>query len=741
MKKIFFIVLAFVLSASFLQARRVKGIVRCENSPLKNVLVTDGENFTKTDKSGKFKFDIKDEAWFVYIVTPSGYTADFSSGAPEFYKKAEGRKYFEFDLLKTSDSKNFKLFAVSDPQMGNEEQFSQFLGKPLQDLKNETQKAAAQGIAAGIALGDLSWDAMPVLKKYKEVMRQTGLPFYAVIGNHDFDRKLSGKEAAKKYCSNFGPYNHAFYIGSDLVIGLNNIIYDTDKKYEEGYSDEEFIFMKNLLKHIPENVHIFIAQHSPLYKRWSKKHILRAEEMLRLLEGRKVDFISGHTHFYNNTVYSENIMEHNIASICGSWWKADWCTDGSPRGYKVFTSDENGLRWLYYPTDYEDDYQVKINSMGQSKRYPNAIVANIWDYDPSWSVKWYQDGKDMGAMKQVEDTDPIYIIQINEAYGNKKIPGFRLPTPNIHYFIAEPCQYAKKVKIEVKSRFGKTWTYESDLKDYVDVQAHRGGAGLFPENTLSAMKNAIDLGVNTLEMDLQISKDGFVVVSHDRYFHSRYAIRPDGSLVEAKDAKEYLYTMPYDSIAKYEVGMRPSSVWPGMKNLPEKKPLASELIDLVEKYTAEKGFTPMRYNIEIKSSSGKGEGKNWPEYKEFVDKCVELLLSKNLGDRLVIQSFDVRALNYMNKKYPSLVLSYLTDEEDKDWDVFMGKLDFTPIWLSPNYKVVDEAMVKKCHEKGIKIVPWTCDAPEDMRKLIDMGVDALISNYPDRLLKITRGYL
>lgn len=741
MKKIVFIVLTVILSASLLEARKVKGLVRGEGKPLQGVLVTDGENFTKTDKTGKFKLDIKDEAWFVYIVTPSGYTSDFSSGAPEFYKKAEGRKYFEFNLIKTSDSRKFKLFAVSDPQMANEEQFLQFTGTPLQELKSQTLKASAEGPAAGIALGDLCWDAMSILPKYKAAMRSTGIPFYAVIGNHDFDKSLSGKEAARSYCDNFGPYNHAFYIGGDLFIGLNNIIYDTDKHYEEGYSDEELAFMKNLLKHVPQDVHIFIAQHSPSYRWWNKKHIERGEEMLRLLEGRKVDIISGHTHFHNNIIYSQNIREHNIASICGSWWKTDWCNDGTPRGYKIFTSDKGVLSWVYNPTDYEEDYQVKINPLGQSKSHPNAVVANVWDYDPSWTVKWYQDGEDMGPMRLVKDTDPVYLIQIKKAYGDKKIPGFRMPKANIHYFAAEPDQYAEKVTVEVRNRFGKVWKYNVYSNESIDVQAHRGGAGLFPENTLSAMKHAVDLGVNTLEMDLQISKDGLVVVSHDRYFHSRYAIRPDGSLVEAKDPKEYLYTMPYDSIAKYEVGMRPSSVWPGMVNVSEKKPLASELIDFVEKYASEKGFTPMRYNIEIKSASGKGEGKNWPEYKEFVDRCVELLLSKNLGERLVVQSFDVRALNYMNEKYPMLKLSYLTDKEDTDWEVFMGKLNFTPRWLSPNYKAVDEGMVKKCHEKGIKIVPWTCDEPEEMQRLIELGVDGIISNYPDRLLKITRNYL
>ena len=197
--------------------------------------------------------------------------------------------------------------------------------------------------------------------------------------------------------------------------------------------------------------------------------------------------------------------------------------------------------------------------------------------------------------------------------------------------------------------------------------------------------------------------------------------------------------MPYDSIVKYDVGLRQSTVWPDKKTIAEVKPLASDLIDFVEKYVKENGLSPMRYNIEIKSTQGKGEGRNWPEYHEFVDRCVELLLSKDLGSRLVVQCFDARALNYMHEKYPELALSYLTDTET-DYDAIMGLLNFKPVWWSPNYKAVDKALVQKCHENGIRIVPWTCDDPAEMKRIIGLGVDALITNYPDRLLNITRGY-
>ena len=272
----------------------------------------------------------------------------------------------------------------------------------------------------------------------------------------------------------------------------------------------------------------------------------------------------------------------------------------------------------------------------------------------------------------------------------------------------------------------------------IDLQAHRGGAGLMPENTISAMKNAMDLGgVNTLEFDLQLSADKQVVVSHDNYFHPRYSTRPDGTLIQESDPKEYLYTMPYDSIAKYDVGMRFVERWPTQAKLPEHKPLASDLIDFTEGYTREKGLKPFNYNIEIKSWPGDGEGTLWPGYEEFCDVCIPLLPSKNLGERLIVQSFDTRALEYIHEKWPGVILSYLTEEE---YDIYaiLPQISFKPEWWSPNFEAITPENVAYCHSLGIRVVPWTVDEPADILRMVDCGVDAIISNYPDRLIELVR---
>ena len=741
MKKFLAFSAALLMLCFAAEARKVTGKVVSGKEKLAGVIVTDGEHFTKTKKNGKFAFNINDDAEFVYIVTPSGYVAEWNSGVPQFYQKAPGLKKFVFDLKKTAPSKDYSIVAIADPQTRSPKHFSQFADKPLEDVCQTIK--SLDGVAVGLALGDICWDEFDRIDDYKAEIVRTGIPFYPVVGNHDHELEVTGDlKSTALYREKLGPENYAFFLGNDVVIVVDNIIYNTQKNYVEGYADHVIKWVKGLERQIPFSSDLYIAQHCPLRK-WFEDNakIANANDLLEVVRGHKVTFISGHTHINNVLDYESNISEHNVAAICGSWWDTNHCTDGTPSGYKVFTKKDGKLSWYYKSVGYDKNHQVEVFKPGQTIMHPNSVVLNIWDWDPSWKVEWFEDGRPMGKLKPVHEYSPEYIHQINEAFSGKNIPSYKLPKINYHYFAATPSQYAKHVTVSVENPFGKSWVYDVDMSDYIDVQAHRGGAGLMPENTIEAMKHALDMGVNTLELDLQVSKDGLVVVSHDPYFHHRYAIRPDGSHVEKDDPKEYIYTMPYSEVAKYDVGSRPSEVWPEKACIKTVKPLANDLIDFVENYTKENGLSPVRYNIEIKSKDAAGEGQNWPTYDRFVSECCKFLHSKQLDDRLVVQSFDVRALNYMHEKYPEFILSYLVDANAPDFDTYMGYLKFTPQWLSPHHTITDEALVQKCREKGIKLVPWTVDKPEDIKRILDLGVEAIISNYPDRVLMQTRGYV
>ena len=753
MKKFLIILLAFLTVASTSEARKVKGKVTGEGKALSGVIVTDGKNFTQTNSRGKYSLEVDPAANFVYLVTPSGFVADYSSGTTEFYQKLTESSKYNFDLKATSPSSDYTLFSISDPQMksvqGGYDHFEKFSAEPLKDLIEQAAKYSKERNTVAICLGDLGWNLTEVFPDYKAAMSQLGIPVYNVIGNHDFIQDKEGEEASEAYREAFGPVNYAFFLGNDLVVGLEDIIFtgngigDPSKsgKYKEGYKDSTLDWLEGLLSYIPSGTHIFIGQHSPLYHWWTDKYIVNADRMLEVVKDYDVDFLSGHTHIQNNFTYSDNIHEHNAASLCGAWWDTKICNDGTPRGYEIFNNVGNYLTWFWHNVDYPEDYQVEFIDLGQSPRYPNALVANVWDYDEGWTVEWYQDGALMGELAPVADVSPTYIKEINAVFAPRKksVSQYKKPRLNIHYFAAIPSQYAKTVGIKVTNPLGREWEYTFNMSDYVDVQPHRGGAGVMPENTFSAMQHAIELGVNTLEMDMQITADGKVIISHENYFHPDYCTRPDGSEIKKKDPREYIYTMPYDSVAKYETGLKENPRFPEQKKIREHKPLASALIDFIESYTAEIGVSPMRYNIEVKTSAKEGEGVKWPEYHDFVDTAIPLLLSKNLGDRLVVQCFDERALEYMHEQYPDLFLSYLTEKET-DLEELLSRLSFVPDWWSPNYAGVTEENVKLAHEKGIKVVPWTVDDPQEIERMIKCDVDAIISNYPERVLNLTRGY-
>jgi len=264
-----------------------------------------------------------------------------------------------------------------------------------------------------------------------------------------------------------------------------------------------------------------------------------------------------------------------------------------------------------------------------------------------------------------------------------------------------------------------------------DKEAHRGGRGLMPENTIPAMLHAIDLDVTTLEMDTHITRDGQVVVSHDPYFNENITTTPEGKTLTKEAARQrLLYTMPYDSIAKYDVGLKPYPAFPQQQKIAAHKPLLSALIDATEAHARQKGKS-MNYNIEIKSKPG-GEGRLHPAVEEFVDKVMQVINEKGIASRTIIQSFDPGALQVMHRKYPQVATSLLIEADEKrSLEEQLQQLGFTPSAYSPNFALVTPLLVQQCHDKKMKIIPWTVNDPAEMKRLKQMGVDGIISDYPN----------
>lgn len=265
-----------------------------------------------------------------------------------------------------------------------------------------------------------------------------------------------------------------------------------------------------------------------------------------------------------------------------------------------------------------------------------------------------------------------------------------------------------------------------------DKQGHRGSRGLMPENTIDAMRTALDLGVTTLEMDIVITKDKKVILSHEPFFNHEIATHPGGPLVtETEERSLNIYKMNYDEVRKYDVGLRPHPRFPRQKKLAAHKPLLSEVFDSVQLYVKEKNIPLPYFNIETKIDPA-SDNIYHPEPAEFTDLAMQVIMEKKMEDQVIIQSFDFRTLRYLHQKYPSVKTAMLVEDfDERGLRDQIKALGFIPTIYSPEHKLVTPELVKKCHELNIKVIPWTVNDRSRIEELKGMGVDGIISDYPD----------
>lgn len=262
-------------------------------------------------------------------------------------------------------------------------------------------------------------------------------------------------------------------------------------------------------------------------------------------------------------------------------------------------------------------------------------------------------------------------------------------------------------------------------------EGHRGSRGFMPENTIASMKKAIEDGANFIEVDIQISKDKKVMVAHDPHINRQISLLPDGGEIPEADAHKYLlHAMPYDSIRQFDVGTRPHEGFPQQSKFRTYIPLLGELIDSVEQFTKTKGYTPVIYNIEIKARPDQ-DGVYQPAPAEYIDLVMNVIKSKNIDNRFYIQSFDIRQIQEVHARYPGVITGFLTSNKEATLEENLTSIGFTPDIYSPNYKLATKELVDQCHEKGMKFVPWTVNTLEEMQEMVDLGVDGIITDYPN----------
>lgn len=261
-----------------------------------------------------------------------------------------------------------------------------------------------------------------------------------------------------------------------------------------------------------------------------------------------------------------------------------------------------------------------------------------------------------------------------------------------------------------------------DKSDTWDLQGHRGARGLAPENTIPSFLVALDYHVDTIEMDLVVSQDGKLVVSHEPWFNRVICDVPDG-------LDSNLYRLPYVEIAKVDCGSIGHPRFPNQVSQKVSKPLFEDVIRRLEEATKDSTRNPLWYNIETKIQPG-WDGVFTPPADSFAVLLVNAIEALGIADRSIIQSFDVRTLQAVRRIAPYIQLALLVENFD-GYDANVKSLGFTPEIYSPSYLLVDEALRKKTELERVRLIPWTVNTIADMKRLLDLDVDGLITDYPD----------
>jgi len=267
-----------------------------------------------------------------------------------------------------------------------------------------------------------------------------------------------------------------------------------------------------------------------------------------------------------------------------------------------------------------------------------------------------------------------------------------------------------------------------------DVEGHRGCRGYMPENSIPGFIEAVKMNVTTLELDVVISRDKKVIVSHEPWISQSICLNSDGSSLKIiREDSLNIFQMEYIEVKNYDCGSLLNDLFPDQQKIKTHKPLLSEVFDTVILYCKSTNRSIPEFNIEIKSDF-KYDAVYSPPVNEFCDLVISEIAKKSLETNCIIQSFDVRALKYIHEKYPYILLSFLT-EELTDINEISKLLGFTPNIYSPDKGLVSKDLISSFHSKNVKIIPWTVNEIEQMRKFIRLGVDGIISDYPDRVLK------
>jgi len=445
----------------------VKGRVHSAGKPLANVPVTDGYTVVTTDKKGNYSIPLHSDAEFVFISIPAGYTIPNEKGLARFYKpltKQQENQTADFELQKSAlDDNHHALIVWADTQMVKDKDAETLITVSAPDTAAMI-KSLGNIPVHGITVGDLVHDRFDLFDDYARAVEVTGVPFFQAIGNHDMDYAArTDDQSESKYKSLFGPAYYSFNRGKIHYVVLDDVFFIGKGHNYIGYITEtQLRWLEQDLNLVPKGSTVIVSLHIPTNTGAAERNGVKKEEpgsvvsnrehLYKLLQPYKVHIMSGHTH-WNENWETDNMMEHNHGTVCGAWWREqNMAADGTPNGYAVYEIKGDDINWFYKSTGKPVDHQMTLYTPGRSKAKPQAVIANVWNWDKKWKVECFEDGVSKGVMEQIRCSDPAVV----EAYPE------HMHVLSDHFFALTPSPGTKEITVKATDRFGKV--YQEKIK-------------------------------------------------------------------------------------------------------------------------------------------------------------------------------------------------------------------------------------------------------------------------------------
>lgn len=466
-----------------------------------NVAVSNGSDVVLTDATGKYVLPVDDDN-IIFVVKPAGYKMSVDTfNIPRFFyiHKPKGSPEMQYKgVLPTGPlpaSVDFPLQKYSEP-----ETFTAMIFGDTQPYNNAEMDYLRRGVVAeaatmvdgavfGITLGDLVGDKLDLHKSYKEVLKQIGIPWYHVMGNHNMNYDArEDKLSDETFEADFGPNNFSFNYGKAHFIVLDDILYPnpvTGKGYLGGFREDQLKFIENDLKYVPTNMLVVIALHIPVtYAEESGAFRNSDRQALYaiLAEYPKVLILSAHTHFQCQAFSGNNIHEYNVGTVCGDWFSGvlenglpmSIMRDGTPPGYAFLRINGNRYTLDYKVWKKPASYRISIYNpkVVRANRSTSAFIyANYFMGSSRDTVEYRVDAGEWQPMRYSEEFDPAYYRYVQDwDYMTHVVPVRRPSNPEIcrHLWkgrvITDLPVGEHRIEVRARDLFGRVFTQESSYR-------------------------------------------------------------------------------------------------------------------------------------------------------------------------------------------------------------------------------------------------------------------------------------